>query len=594
MRKLKDYLQLLKISWQICPYLYFAKFLGALISTAQTMIVVFIPKYIIDSVTERKGWEHVLTWLVIFAVSLLFVRMLDLLTLPWRNACTNRADIDTVNHYMNLSANTVYEQFETNEYRNRLETVMGMIRGNSGTDFCIQIISALINLAVYAAFITALDPFMGIVIILSATASSIVKVMKNRLEKKTLADYKRNSRVFSYINDTLVGFDNAKEVRVNSEEELFRKKYDETIGERWKQDTYIGVRTFGFDTISHFAGALQIIFIYGYSGYKTWAGYFSLGTFSAYTSSVMNCINAVTNLVQTLLDVSLTLEYLPEYRELCAASESANTSKSVVPSEGNPTIPDKPVICFEDVCFRYPNTDKTVLDHINLTIDDGCKLAIVGENGSGKTTLVKLLCRLYTPTSGQIKLNGVNIEEYPREEYGRMLSVVFQDYKLFSFDIAENVVLNGQMDESKLQAVLAESGLDEKMNSLEKGIYTSISHEFDENGIELSGGEAQKLAIARAAYKNSSFVILDEPTASLDPKSEMAVYQQFQNIIGNKSAILISHRLASTRFCDQIIVLSSGEIVERGSHEELLRQKGEYAAMWEVQSELYAQKGQAE
>lgn len=581
MRKAKKIYLLFKLTWKICPYLYFSTLLDSMLSVAQTLIYVFMPKYIIDALVTDKAWTDILLIITVYIGLIATVKIINLLTRPWVNSCTNRSGIDTVSHYMELSAHTQYSIFETAEYRNNFQSVMSMVRGETAADFCAAIVSAGVSLLIYTVYIASLNPIILLIVLLVVVSNTVVKMRLNRLEEKTIPDFKRNSREFSYINDTFSNFDNAKEVRINQCRELFNKKYNENIWERWKLNTSYGRKKFLLNTCLHIADAIRLVSVYGYAGYMTWNGLISLGSFTVYAASVINFSNAFSKLINAVLDVGLAVRFVPRY---CEIKTLAQESDSVDMS----WRADRPLeIKFENVSFRYPNTSQMVLENINLTISDGCKLAIVGENGAGKTTFIKLLCRLYSPTSGQITLNGINIENIPREIYAGLLSVVFQDYKLFSFDVVDNIVLNSKLEEEKLEDVIGKSDLRSKIDSLPNDIHTYINREFDEHGVEFSGGEMQKLALARAYYKGSPIVILDEPTAALDPKSELNLYEHFQSIIDDKSAIFISHRLASTAFCDRIVVFSAGQIVELGTHKELLDLNGIYANMWKVQAELY-------
>lgn len=242
---------------------------------------------------------------------------------------------------------------------------------------------------------------------------------------------------------------------------------------------------------------------------------------------------------------------------------------------------------FHNVSFKYPNSEQYVLQNINLKWRIGEKMALVGRNGSGKSTLVKLLCRLYDPTEGEITLNGIDIRKYDYEEYMALFSVVFQDSKLFSFSIAENVAADTEYDSALVEDCVRRAGLGERLDTMPNGIETCLYKDFDEQGVEISGGEAQKLCLARAIYKASPFIVLDEPTAALDPISEHDIYTKFNSVVGSRTAIYISHRLSSCRFCDDITVLENGRIVENGSHKTLLEKGGVYFAMWKAQAEYY-------
>ncbi len=244
---------------------------------------------------------------------------------------------------------------------------------------------------------------------------------------------------------------------------------------------------------------------------------------------------------------------------------------------------------FRDVSFRYPDTENWTLRHLSMKFRAGERLAVVGRNGSGKTTFIKLLCRLYDPTEGSILLDGVDIRDYGMEEYRKLFSVVFQDYQLFSFSLAQNVAARTEAEPGRAAECLQRAGFGERLAKMPSGIRTCLYRDFEETGVEISGGEAQKIALARALYKDAPIIILDEPTAALDPVAEYEIYSRFNEIIGDKTAIYISHRLSSCRFCDDIAVFHMGELVQRGSHSELVAYaEGVYCELWNAQAQHYA------
>ena len=555
MRKAKKLYLLFKLTWKICPYLYFSTLLDSMLSVAQTLIYVFMPKYIIDALVTDKAWTDILLIITVYIGFIAAVKIINLLTCPWVNSCTNRSGIDTLNHYMELSAHTQYSIFETAEYRNNFQSVMSMVRGETAADFCAAIVSAGVSLLIYTVYIASLNPIILLIVLLVVVSNTVVKMRLNRLEEKTIPDFKRNSREFSYINDTFSNFDNAKEVRINQCKELFNNKYNENIWERWKLNTSYGRKKFLLNMCLHIADAIQLVSVYGYAGYMTWNGLISFGSFTVYAASVINFSNAFSKLVNAVLDVGLAVRFVPRY---CEIKTLAQESDSVDMS----WRADRPLeIKFENVSFRYPNTSQMVLENINLTISDGCKLAIVGENGAGKTTFIKLLCRLYSPTSGQITLNGINIENIPREIYAGLLSVVFQDYKLFSFDVVDNIVLNSKLEEEKLVDVIGKSDLRSKIDSLPNGIHTYINREFDEHGVEFSGGEMQRLALARAYYKGSPIVILDEPTGALNRTSSNEVMEELVKLNSEGTTImLVTHDVKVAAKCTRVMYIVDGNI----------------------------------
>ena len=253
---------------------------------------------------------------------------------------------------------------------------------------------------------------------------------------------------------------------------------------------------------------------------------------------------------------------------------------------GVPTGPH--TIEFRNVSFRYPGQMCNALKHVNIVLNPGEKLAVVGENGAGKTTFIKLLMRLYDPDEGEILLDGVNVRDIAYEQYMALFSTVFQDYRLFAFSLKENVCFGAEASDAEIEALLRRVGLGERLDTLPQGVHTPVFKEFDEGGFEPSGGEGQKIALARALFKNSPIVVLDEPTAALDPKAEYELYRRFDELVAEKTAVYISHRLSSAKFCNRIAVFHNGEIIELGTHDVLMRQGGAYARLFAMQAQYYA------
>ena len=314
------------------------------------------------------------------------------------------------------------------------------------------------------------------------------------------------------------------------------------------------------------------------------AGEVSVGSIARYVACLMMLIQAIGDLVTT---AQLAIEnhyYLRRYFSYFDIPNNMYQGSLTVEKRDD----NEYDIEFRDVSFRYPNTDCYALRHVNLKFRIGEKLAIVGMNGSGKTTFIKLLCRLYDPTEGEILLNGVNIRKYDYDEYMSIFSVVFQDFRLFSFQLGQVVASGDAFDPARAKECLEKANFGDRLRSLPDGLCTYLYKNYDEHGVEVSGGEAQKIALARALYKDAPFILLDEPTAALDPVSEYEVYSNFNAISGDKTAVYISHRLASCRFCDKIAVFNDGRVVQTGTHEQLLAdENGKYAELWNAQAQYY-------
>ena len=313
-------------------------------------------------------------------------------------------------------------------------------------------------------------------------------------------------------------------------------------------------------------------------------GGLSVGSIARYVSSIMLLLAGVSGLARTIRISVTNEEYMKRYLDYFDIPNPMYQGSLSVEKRDD----DRYEVEFRDVSFRYPNTEAYALRHVSMKFRIGEKLAVVGRNGSGKTTFIKLLCRLYDPTEGEILLNGVDIRKYDYAEYQALFSVVFQDFRLFAFSLGQNVTAGADVDRARAEVCLREAGLGERLLCMPDGLDTMLYRDFDPHGVVISGGEAQKIAIARALYKNAPFLVLDEPTAALDPVSEYEVYRKFNAISGGKTALYISHRLASCRFCDEILVFSAGSIVQHGAHEALLQEKsGEYARLWHAQAQYY-------
>ena len=322
------------------------------------------------------------------------------------------------------------------------------------------------------------------------------------------------------------------------------------------------------------------------AAFKAINGEISVGTVVLYAGSIQVFISSISTLIYSLGDLIGSCEQMNPYIDLFAIPVCEIQGTEPVPTEYSAWKPL--VVEFHDVSFRYPNTDTWALKHVSLTIGFGERVAVVGMNGSGKTTLIKLLCRLYEPTEGTITLNGRNIQSIEIDEYRRLFGVVFQDYQLFSFTLGQNVAVSSTYEERSVYDALAKAGILSWAENLPEKLDTALFQDFEENGVEISGGEAQKIAIARAVYKQAHFLILDEPTAALDPRAEYTMYKNIHQLVEGSSIVYISHRLSSCRFCSRILVFHEGQIVQTGSHDELVQdQAGKYYELWNAQAQFY-------
>ena len=328
------------------------------------------------------------------------------------------------------------------------------------------------------------------------------------------------------------------------------------------------------------AAALGFV-IYLFIGVKGLYGLFGIGSLVLYCGSFMQIINGIMKIAVTFGKTEEMVPLVNYYFDIMKTNDEMTYGSKEL------NLTDKFEIEFKNVSFKYPNTESYALQNINLKINNGEHLAVVGRNGSGKTTFIKLICRLYDATDGEIFINGINIKEYSKESIIKLYSVVFQDFKIFSTTLAQNISANEEYDKERLYDTLDKANIKDRVLAMENKESTYLYKDLDKSGVEISGGEAQKLALARALYKDSPVVILDEPTAALDPVAENEIYNRFNSFVDNKTAIYISHRLSSCVFCNRIAVFDKSQLVETGTHQELLNANGKYSELWNAQAKYY-------
>ena len=406
---------------------------------------------------------------------------------------------------------------------------------------------------------------------------------ESELYAKMMADNDRANSVMGYFGQWSTNLKNGKDIRIFQMGNLIQWKLKHDY--RDLTSVYLKTGTAGGKESAKraFVGQAAAGLAYIYVGIKAVYGVIGVGDILLYTGAINQAAVQVTELARRIWSFQKMNGYLSTFDEFLQRPSMAYDGTLPIEKRDDAQYEFE----FHDVSFSYPDTEVKVLDHVNLKFEIGKKMAIVGRNGAGKTTIIKLLCRLYEPTEGFITLNGIDIRKYNYKEYVKAFSVVFQDFELFSMPLDENIASGTEVDEERIWEVLDEVGLKERVKNMEDGIHSRLYHDNGE-GIDISGGEAQRFAIARALYKDGPFVILDEPTAALDPIAEAEIYENFNQMIANKTAIYISHRMSSCKFCDDIVVLEHGKIAEYGTHEQLMAKNGIYANLYETQAQYYA------
>lgn len=390
-------------------------------------------------------------------------------------------------------------------------------------------------------------------------------------------------RKLNYMRYTTQNFDSAKDIRLFGMKKWLSGKQHEIISEKQDKILYSKNLWIYNSLFSHSMLVLSTAAVYGILIFTVLGTDMSIGDFTLYVGLSTTFTSALTNVLNDIggfKECSLKVDDFRSFIDL-----ETDNEKECIPVPKT----DKYRFEFKNVSYRYKGQEGYALKNMNITLEAGKKMAVVGLNGAGKTTFIKLLLRLYDPSEGVILLNGTDIRKFRRKEYYELFSPVFQNVEIFAFPMAENISMKKteETDRELSRKCAEKAGLKEKLDTLEKGVDTELLKIIHDDGIDLSGGEKQKLALARALYKNAPVIVLDEPTAALDALAEYRLYKSFDEIIGSKSAVYISHRLSSTRFCDSIAMFKAGELIEQGTHEELLAKGGAYAEMFRIQAQYY-------
>ena len=410
----------------------------------------------------------------------------------------------------------------------------------------------------------------------------IVATQMNKAWFKAGDEYSRLDRIFYYFLNIFSDYNTGKEIRLYKEQNLIEHTAtDKLLTDGEKLLKKASLHTAKSSSFVAILGALVGFGIYLFIGVKGLYGLFGIGSLVLYCGSFMQIINGIMKMAVTFGKTAEMVPLVNYYFDI------VNTKDDMTYGAKELDLSDKFEIEFKNVSFKYPNMESYALKNINIKINNGEHLAVVGRNGSGKTTFIKLMCRLYDVTDGEILINGINIKEYSKESIISLYSVVFQDFKIFSTTLAQNISTNEEYDKERLYDALDKANIKDRVLKMENKECTYLYKDLDKAGVEISGGEAQKLALARALYKDAPIVILDEPTAALDPIAEHEIYNRFNSFVENKTAIYISHRLSSCVFCDKIAVFDKSKLVESGTHQELLTAGEKYFELWNAQAKYY-------
>ncbi len=574
--------------WKYRKSYFFLYLIDIICRAVQPFLMIVFPKYLIDELLNERRISNLILIVSLmvgfnFLISIIKSMTSETLTKTYQDDFTKHFDALLGRKIMKMD----YENTENKEMLERAEkakTGMSWAGGIGGiTETLALMISSFLTLIGVVGILAFGSPLLLLIIVINTSLNTLWNAKKNALQRKYFGQFSNLNRAFSYIFYKLSDFRYGKDIRLYQAEEMMvcnADQYNQSMTKIWKNQAEEGLKyNLGIRMVTTFRNSIT----YLYLGYLAIKKNISIGDFTMYLNACDTFGSSADTLLSQWQELIKKSFFMLEFVTFMSIREHLYLGDIEC------DLTEIPTIEFKNVSFAYPGSDQLILQDISFQIKPGEHVAIVGVNGAGKTTMIKLLCRLYEVTDGEILVQGINIKNYRYEDYMKLLSVVFQDFKLLAFSVGENITLNQEeRNETKLLDAILKVNLKERMEELTKGVTTAIYHYFEEDGFEPSGGEQQRIAIARALYKDAKIVILDEPTAALDPIAESEIYEHFHELVGGKTAIYISHRLSSCKFCDRIIVLSEGSIAESGNHKELIvREDGLYAMLYNKQAQYY-------
>lgn len=585
---LKIYRYFLPTAWKRYRGYFFIQLAKLLVTAFQPFVRILLMPLIVDELLGERN-PGVLAGYV--ALMLLSDAALGISNSIFGNLIERYA-LKYENYYtMLMSRRTMEMDFQLTEDKKALDQIElaknGMSWYSGGLNGIVSplfdMAASAITLAGVIVIIVKNAPLLLLVTTVIMLFTWAVNEKLNRIEQKNYAEQAKINRVFEYMGWGLTDFRYGKDIRLYEAKGMMVEKwkhYSDLFNQRNKE---LADQQLPLQLLMMVSDIARDFGTYFYLGVLAITGRITI----AITTQMFTAAGTFYSSMQSMIGNFQTLikraNYANEYVKFMDYPAAIPKGTRHV-GEGPHTFR------FQNVRFSYPGSETAVLNGVNLTLSQGEHLSVVGLNGAGKTTFIKLLCRLYDPTEGEILMDGIDIREYDYNEYMQIFAPVFQDFRLFAFSMKENLLMReAPKEEGKVTELIQKVGLSEKLATLEKGVDTPLFKHYENDGIEPSGGEQQKLAIARALYKNAPVVILDEPTAALDPIAEYEIYRQFEDLVAGKTAIYISHRLSSCQFCDRIAVFSDGVVKEYGTHAELVNKKdGIYAEMFAAQAQYYA------
>lgn len=576
----------LKTVFKLSPIMFLTKIMVILAEISFKVYAIYETKIILDKFQTDNNLKNVLLLIVGLLVLYAVISLIQSVFYAIENYIFDKTAYILSQKACKLMCEADYDKLESPEYKNLLTQHMNFATAPLDMFYAFfELLKSIIMIVVFGTLVSTLHPLIFLMLVVMAVVHFFAKKPLVRLQHKLNIDMVANDRKFNYVTQISNDFENAKEVRLYDMSPWINEISDDCLKTHRHLHSRIQWRAFLTGSINNFLNLLRDAFAYIYLIIMFSKNAITVGDFTMYFSAITSLSGTLTGLSEKITELTKYDLKIKDIRKTEKMPSSRNRGKGISAPKENIEIE------FRNVSFGYPNAENDTIKNISFKIKAGEKLALVGVNGAGKTTIVKLLCGLYLPTEGEILLNSHPINDYNIYEYYSLFSAVFQDISLMPYSIAENIAATTEKDEidfEKVKNSIEIAGLKERIDALPLGVDTHFNKNINEDAVDFSGGEKQKLALARAIYLDRPMLILDEPTAALDPIAENEMYMKFNEISRGQTAMFISHRLASTRFCDRIIHLENGEIIENGTHDELIAANGKYAMMYGLQSKYYS------
>ena len=563
------------------------KFAILLFDAVIGIIGLIVPGLIINELmfNVENGVWNISALLYYLALLLAVPAVYRILLIPIRNMLFHIEEEININLNSNFElfvAKMDYETLEDPNLQGWRERVSNTVLGATEiVDLIGNIISSINSFAVSFSIITYLNPLLIVLILVIVYINSRMVKWQTLKRFELREEFSKHQRKNWSLTYMLIDFSYAKEIRLYNIAEFLLKKLNSSQRDMNATTFKNNQNRNKVNLVLYITEFIQSAAVYVYLIYKVLIGALSIGYMTICLSAAQRFSGSVSSIVNAYMALSERTMEIKEWQDFLNIPIKEKKGTMI------PVIDENSYIEFHNVSFQYPGSDIFAIKNLNLKLSCTKKLCIVGENGSGKSTFIKLLLRLYEPTSGEILLNGVNITEYNYELYTKLFAPVFQDFSTYELTLKENVALDEKCDDVKFHKACMSSNIQSLIDKLAKGAETQIGKEIDPEGIEPSGGEGQRIAIARACYHGGEIFILDEPTAALDPMAEYEIYTQFSNIITDKCAILITHRLSAVQLADKVAVFDDGHVAEYGTHSELYAKGGIYTEMFDKQAKFY-------